>query len=167
MGKRYFRRKLLNLLCILLLLLGYQTVVYTRAQNAQIDQLEYEIEAFAAGEEGIAEGSGSDILSNETSPGTTAGDGDIVYQDGTYKGTAQGFGGDIEVSVTVQEGKIASVEITKADGEDSTYLDKAKSVIESIIEQQSADVDTVSGATYSSGGIRDAAAAALKEAAEQ
>lgn len=153
MGKRYFRRKLLNLACILLLLLGYQTVVYTRAQNVKIDQLEYELAV-----------SGGAAQENKAPAGDETKK--AAYKDGTYKGTAQGFGGDIEVEVTVSEGQIASVEITKADGEDSAYLDTAKGMIDDIVEQQTADVDTVSGATYSSGGIRDAAAAALEEAAE-
>ena len=44
------------------------------------------------------------------------------YTDGTYQGTATGFGGDITVEVTIADGKIADVEILSADKEDSAYL---------------------------------------------
>lgn len=40
----------------------------------------------------------------------------------------------------------------------------AEDIIPKIIEAQSADVDTVSGATFSSTGIRDAVSEALKQA---
>jgi len=40
----------------------------------------------------------------------------------------------------------------------------AEDIIPKIIEAQSADVDTVSGATFSSTGIRDTVSEALKQA---
>ena len=48
--------------------------------------------------------------------------------------------------------------------EDTAYLDAASAVIDSILEQQSTDVDTVSGATFSSNGILHAAEDALRKA---
>ena len=44
------------------------------------------------------------------------------------------------------------------------YFAMAQDVIPDIIEKQSADVDTISGATFSSTGIRDAARQALEKA---
>ncbi|WP_243096224.1 FMN-binding protein [Roseburia intestinalis] len=70
----------------------------------------------------------------------------------------------ITVLVTVENGTISEIEITSADGEDKAYLSMAEDIIPKIIEAQSADVDTVSGATFSSTGIRDTVSEALKQA---
>lgn len=70
----------------------------------------------------------------------------------------------ITVLVTVENGTISEIEITSADGEDKAYLSMAEDIIPKIIEAQSADVDTVSGATFSSTGIKDAVSEALKQA---
>lgn len=86
------------------------------------------------------------------------------YKDGTYTGSAQGFGGTIGVSVTVSGGKITAVNITSASGETASYLSSAKGVISRILSKQSPNVDTVSGATYSSNGIINAVKNALSKA---
>lgn len=70
----------------------------------------------------------------------------------------------ITVLVTVENGTISEIEITSADDEDKAYLSMAEDIIPKIIEAQSADVDTVSGAMFSSTGIRDAVSEALKQA---
>ena len=92
-----------------------------------------------------------------------AGESGGSYKAGTYQGTATGFGGDITVEVTIADGKIADVEILSADKEDSVYLTMAKDIIPEIIDAQSADVDTISGATFSSTGIKNATAQALEK----
>lgn len=89
------------------------------------------------------------------------------YKNGTYTGEAQGFGGTIQVQLTLEDDTIKDIQITSASGEDSAYLSQAQSVISSIISAQSTDVDTVSGATFSSTGIINAAADALGKAAEE
>lgn len=148
MRDRYFNRKLLNLALIILLLAGYQTVMYARGQEEKIQKLEYQLEA----------GEGTTVLQPENG---------AAYADGTYTGEGQGFGGAIEVSVKVKEGKIVSIDVTKAEGEDSAYFTSAKGVVEQIIKEQNPDVDTVSGATFSSGGIIDAVKSALEGAVEE
>lgn len=87
-----------------------------------------------------------------------------VYVDGVYEGEGQGFGGPIVVSVTVTEGRIKAVEMVSHENEDAAYFDSAKALIEDIIRAQTADVDTVTGATFSSKGIISAVGAALEEA---
>lgn len=87
-----------------------------------------------------------------------------AYQDGTYEGSGTGFGGEIVVIVTIKKGSITEIEIKKADGEDSAYLDNARKIIDNMVDNQSADVDVASGATYSSKGIIEAVKNALKEA---
>ena len=87
-----------------------------------------------------------------------------AYKDGTYYGSGTGFGGPLKVMVEISGGKIASIQIVEnSDGSD--YISKAASLIDSIIATQSTNVDTVSGATYSSVGIIQAVRDALSQAA--
>lgn len=86
-----------------------------------------------------------------------------AYKDGTYYGSGTGFGGPLKVMVEISGGKIASIQIVEnSDGSD--YISKAASLIDSIIAKQSTNVDTVSGATYSSVGIIQAVRDALGQA---
>ena len=88
----------------------------------------------------------------------------VAYKDGTYYGSGTGFGGPLKVMVEISGGKIASIQIIEnSDGSD--YISKASSLIDSIIATQSTNVDTVSGATYSSVGIIQAVRDALSQAA--
>lgn len=91
-------------------------------------------------------------------------DSENVYKDGTYTGSAQGFGGAITVQVTLANDEITDIQVTSASGEDSAYLSQGEGVISSIISAQSTDVDTVSGATFSSTGIINAVVDALGKA---
>lgn len=91
-------------------------------------------------------------------------DSENVYKDGTYTGSAQGFGGAITVEVTLAGDEITNIQVTSAPGEDSAYLSQGEGVISSIISAQSTDVDTVSGATFSSTGIINAVVDALGKA---
>ena len=86
------------------------------------------------------------------------------YQDGSYTASAQGFGGDITVTVTIQGGYISDITVDDASGEDSAYFSMAEDILEDMLSAQSAEVDTVSGATFSSAGLKNAVAAALEEA---
>ena len=81
--------------------------------------------------------------------------------DGTYSGQGQGRNGSITVSVKVSGGKVTSITV-ESSNEDAPYLNRAKdTVIGEIIDSQSLNVWTVSGATMSSNGIIDAVANAL------
>lgn len=81
------------------------------------------------------------------------GSGSFELADGTYEGSGTGFGGTITVSVVLKDKTIQSISIVSAPGEDAAFLNRAKGVIDRIIASQSVDVDTVSGATFSSKGI--------------
>lgn len=86
-----------------------------------------------------------------------------TYKDGIYEGTGTGFGGEMKVQVTIREGKIAAIEILEnKDG--SSYMEKASALIDTILSTQSTNVDTVSGASYSSAGIIQAVRNALSKA---
>lgn len=86
---------------------------------------------------------------------------DTEFQDGTYTGTGTGFRGETEVSVTVENSKITDITITSY-ADDEQFFSRAKdTVIQEIIESQDVNVDSVSGATFSSNGIKEAVAKAL------
>lgn len=111
----------------------------------------------------------SNTLADEDASGTNAedtasADSDNVYKDGTYTGEADGYGGTIQVEVILADDEITSINVVSASGEDSAYLSQAEGVIDSIISAQSTDVDTVSGATFSSTGILNAVDDALGKA---
>lgn len=82
------------------------------------------------------------------------------YKDGTFTGSAKGYVDNITVSVVLKADTIKSISIV-SHKEDSPYIDDAKAVIGKILVAQSADVDAVAGATYSSNGIKGAVKAAL------
>ncbi|MDP4120726.1 MAG: 4Fe-4S binding protein [Bacillota bacterium] len=86
-------------------------------------------------------------------------------KDGVYQGSGTGYrGGTTTVSVTVKNGKISDISVISTQ-DDQEFFDRAYSVIsQEIISSQSTQVDTVSGATYSSMGIMDAVANALEKA---
>lgn len=87
-----------------------------------------------------------------------------VWKDGSYEGIGTGFGGNIKVVVTIKESSMKKIEIVEAKGEDSAYLDNAKKIMDTMIDNQTSEVDVASGATYSSKGIIEAVQNALKEA---
>ena len=89
-----------------------------------------------------------------------------TYKDGTYTGSSQGFGGAIKVKVTVSGEKISAIDIIEASGEDEAYLSMAKDIVKTILDKQTTEVDTISGATYSSTGIKNAVGQALEGAAK-
>ena len=91
-------------------------------------------------------------------------DSDNVYKNGTFQGSGTGYGGTITVQVTLENDTITAVSVVSAPGEDSAYLSQGENVINSIISEQSTDVDTISGATFSSTGILEAVNDALSKA---
>jgi len=90
-----------------------------------------------------------------------------AFTDGVYTGSASGYHGTTSVQVTVENGYITAVEVLST-GDDAEFFNQAKSlVIPQIISAQSVDVDTVSGATFSSnaiiGAVSDALSGALND----
>ena len=87
--------------------------------------------------------------------------GAIDVKDGTYKGSANGYGGKVTVNVTVSKKTMTAIDIVSAPGETDSFFQRAKGVIDEMLTAQSTDVDVVSGATYSSNGIIGAVKNAL------
>ena len=99
----------------------------------------------------------NDIVTGKNIVTDTAGQ----FADGIYTGTGNGFRGATNVTVTVENGEITDITIDSYK-DDNEFFQKAKNrVISAIIESQSTDVDAVSGATFSSNGIKEAVADAL------
>ena len=120
-------------------------------------------EAKAAAANASSKEKAGDITAADSSNADIS-DADNVYKDGTYTGEAQGFGGTIQVQVTLASDEITDIQVTSAPGEDSAYLSHGEGVISSILSAQSTDVDTISGATFSSTGIINAVVDALGKA---
>lgn len=102
--------------------------------------------------------------SDQTDSEETSDDSDNIYKNGTFEGSGTGYGGTITVQVTLEDDTITAVSVVSAPGEDSAYLSQGENVINSIISEQSTDVDTISGATFSSTGILEAVNDALSKA---
>lgn len=94
---------------------------------------------------------------------TSAATGNFPYKEGIYYGTAEGYSGDVSVAVVIQEKSIKAILITET-SDDEAFFQRAMGVVKNVLKTQSAEVDTVSGATYSSKGILGAIQNALKQA---
>ncbi len=149
-----FFRSMVTFLVIIALLIAYQVITLYRGQAEEIAQLESEVKGYSATIENYKAALGQEDSSSSTAS----------FKDGSYSGSAQGFGGLIQVTVTVSGGSIKDITIDSAPGEDKAYLDMAVKIMDDIIDQQSLDVDTISGATYSSNGIKNAVISALQDA---
>ncbi len=88
------------------------------------------------------------------------------FEDGVYYGSGTGFSGITQVEVVVENRQIVQITVLSYQDDDS-FFNRARAVIDSVLTAQTWEVDTVSGATYSSTGIREAVKAALKKAAGQ
>lgn len=115
-----------------------------------------------SGETGASQSGGTAAAGSSTT--LTAVEDASSYKDGTYYGTGTGFGGTLKVQVDISGGKISSVQLVESN-DGAEYISKASSIFDRIVASQSTNVDTVSGATYSSVGIIQAVRNALSQAA--
>ncbi|GCD10893.1 4Fe-4S binding protein [Clostridium tagluense] len=100
---------------------------------------------------------------NESASSTTINQSN--YTNGTYTGAGTGFkGGTTEIAVTVKDNKITNVETVSNQDTPKFYSRVEREIVSEIISAQSATVDTISGATYSSEGIISAVKDALSQA---
>ena len=77
------------------------------------------------------------------------------------------YGEPVKLKVIIQSNKIKSITVISAKQETKEYWNMAATLLDDIIKKQSAEVDVVSGATYSSRGIINATKQALEEANEK
>lgn len=124
-------------------------------------------QAAANGSDSDTDSSNDDNNNNDDNNGSTViPEGKVPYKDGIYYGTGEGYAGDIELAVVIQDKTIKAVLITKCE-DDAAFFNRAKSIINEVLKKQTTDlkgIDTVSGATYSSNGIMEALKEAFKAA---
>ena len=144
--------KTVSLLLILGALWQYQTIAKSRAEI--IEENKAAVEEAESYNEQILIASGEIQVA-------------VSYSDGSYEGVGAGFGGDIKVSVIVKNGDISEIIVLSASGEDTAYYSQAESVLDEIIASQNTQVDTVSGATFSSRGLIEVVEDALTKAVKE
>lgn len=99
--------------------------------------------------------------SNSETPSAPA----AIYAPGIYTGTGAGKGGDVNVEMEFSEDEILSIVVDENNNETPEIAAVAyEELPEIILEAQSVDVDTVSGATFTSKGILEAASNCVEQA---
>ncbi|HEY2596297.1 MAG TPA: FMN-binding protein [Chloroflexota bacterium] len=101
----------------------------------------------------------STSTSTSTSQSTTSSTG---YTNGTYSATGNSALGSVTVSLTVAGGKISNVQITRVTTK--FPMSRIASLPAQVVSKQSANVNGVSGATYSSQAFKQAVQLALTQA---
>ena len=90
----------------------------------------------------------------------------LAWENGVYRDKAEGFGGEVILTVTVRDGKIESLTTENTGGEKSEYYLKAEEELtQAIIAANGIEgVDTGSGATGTSESILTAMQGILEQA---
>lgn len=154
--------KLLSLLLIIGILYYYQiTVAENAAIIAENEAKIAEVEAYnrevrlelARKAEEAAKAAGEEIS--------------YTYQSGSFEGAGDGYGGPIIVSVSLEYDILTDIKVISHDWEDASYFSYAEGIVSRVLEEQSTQIDVVSGATLSSEGILAAIDNALEEAEKQ
>lgn len=86
-----------------------------------------------------------------------------VLADGVYQGSGQGYKSTITVEVTVVQGAVTNITVLEQNDTPNFYA-YAESIPDTVVEEQSLQVDAVTGATYSSAGLLNAIEDALSGA---
>ena len=126
MKYKNFLLRAVNLLLILGVLWQYQQVALVRA--AAVSQRKQEIAEVEAYNASVLQAQ-SAAQAEQTQSG---------YRDGTYEGSAFGFGDVIRVSVTIQNGKMTDIAVLDASGEDKPYYKQALPLLDEMLAVQSA-----------------------------
>lgn len=155
-----------------------QTNAAADEETEKLTPMEDTDESFENEAETDTEDSKEDVSTEETSAdavtskdtatsdeNATASSASGPYIDGTYTGMADGFRPGLTVEVVIENGYIASVDVVAHNEKNERYYGEPIAVIpEEIVAAQSTDVDTVTGATFTSNGIKNAVNNALANA---
>ncbi|WP_322627478.1 FMN-binding protein [Aedoeadaptatus coxii] len=87
-----------------------------------------------------------------------------LLEDGTYASEGRGMQGAIRVEMRVRDGYIDSVHVVDHSENVGVVEDAFETLEDRVIKKQSADVDTVSGATEASYGFLEAAKNCIRQA---
>ena len=100
------------------------------------------------------------FLATACGGGTTS-----TYKDGTYEGVSdKGMSKGLKVSVTITGDKITEVKVVEHGETQGIGTRAVDELPAKIVEAQSADVDSVGGASLSSAAIKEAVTLALEQA---
>jgi uncharacterized protein with FMN-binding domain/ferredoxin len=136
------------------------TIDFNAGKNGEIET------AVESTTETVSYGEGSSALELEANERGYLGDAKGI-DDGVYLGTGVGFKGKMTVELAVIDQQISSVEVVDH-RDDKRWFNRAYNIIpDLIVENQTTEVNVVSGATYSSQGIIEGAENALEQAKEE
>jgi uncharacterized protein with FMN-binding domain len=170
---RILTATLIALLVLHMCNMGIQLFDRLSGSDTQTAQTEYAAETSDAstGTNSAASADTSSDASSDTSgSGTTQSSSVVefsgaVLNDGTYEGSADGYSGTTTVSVTVSGGQVTAIDVV-SESDSPQFFSRAESVLDDIINGQTLEVDTVSGATFSSAGLINAVYDALDGAVQ-
>ena len=83
---------------------------------------------------------------------------------GTYTATGEGYHGDITLEVTVDTEKITDIQVVEHNETEGIGAAALPQLIESVLENQTIGIDSISGATMTSNGFKEAMTDALEQA---
>ena len=170
MNNQNFYLRLIALLLIIMAVFFYNGTVKDKEQTQDIADLTAKVESLENQQDQILTAlqetyeEQKTAAESKTSSDASSEADNKSEKNGTFEGSGTGYGGTITVQVTLENDTITAVSVVSAPGEDSAYLSQGENVINSIISEQSTDVDTISGATFSSTGILEAVNDALSKA---
>lgn len=99
--------------------------------------------------------------SGSTTPAPSETGSAAIFTPGTYEGTGKGYGGDIKVSVTVDETSITDIEVVEQTETEGVGGAALPTLVDKVLSAQSVNIDGVSGATYTSDGFLTAVREAI------
>jgi len=115
----------------------------------------------AAVPERLAEAASAPAASSEEeAEGLTA---VLPYADGVYTGSSRGFGGTVQVQVTMEGGRITDVQVLPTETEEPTFTEKVRAALEAFFsgKEQSASSGRVYTADELDAAVQDALQKAL------
>jgi len=156
---------ILSTVTALVLLASYRTSTMGAGSTATADAAVHDSAASGATDPGASE----DSASPDDVPSSDSGTTDSADPATTYDGSvAQTRWGPVQVSITVTAAEIVDVEILQVPNSNHRDVEINNHAVPILIEEtlgaQSADIDTVSGATVTSDGYRESLQAAIDEA---
>ena len=100
----------------------------------------------------------------ESTAASASASGSGLYTPGTYSATSRGIASDVTVTMTFDSEKITDIQLDVS-GETAGYgADAGEELIAQLLENQSAEIDGVSGSTVTSTAVKDAAANCIAQA---
>lgn len=88
---------------------------------------------------------------------------EAIYTAGTYEANGNGFG-ELSVKVEVSETEIKSIEVDASNETPTVGGEHVDEIVDAILKAQSTEIETVTGATLTTNGIKEAVDKALSQA---